>query len=1343
MVKRSRSVGRRKCVVGAEAHRRDVLWLVVVACVSLSALVVPAAASAAFKRSFVRQMTQTAAGGRLEPGGVAVDLPGNLWVSESRRGKLSEFDTSGAGLQYMSLTFVPPTLEESATRPESLAIDLADGDFFVTGAGTYESFPPRVEVFDESGHLMEQWSKFGAPAHIAIDNATSILEDPSACVTSLCAVYVSHGKINPSSPNGDGEAAGIEKFDTSGKPVAFTGSASYISGNTVDGVPGEPFGGVASTPIGIAVGPHGEFYTADVNPAHPKPLVDEFEASGLYVKAIDGESTPGIDGNHGEGGFGGGVRAVAVDPLNGNVTVAAYSASQHVGVIDEFSVSGAFLSQIAETEEGLVLGEISEMTFAANGQLYAVDKSAEAVDVFDSGSTLPGVSVAEASARQSTSALLAGAVNPEESEVGECYFEYVAEAEYEPLASDPYAAGAKAVCEPPPADIPPNAAFNAVQAHIGGLVPGITYRYRLVVTTNGPFGGTNASFGLSFTAPGPPTVDSVAVTNISSAFAEVTAHVNPRGADTSYVFQYVEDAQYSPAAQDPYASGGTAPASGFVDIGAGAPTGNVDIGVAQPIGNLRPNTIYHFRIVAMNTLEGVELGATASADETFTTTPAGTPTLPDGRAYELVTPPNKGSAEDMFAAPETERHSFFNSDIGYASESGDGFLLVTRAAFGQFPASGGNAYVLSRIAGAWRSQSLASSGLGVQSVGLAAFQSKDLSKVGLDTTVGSFGSVSGSHELSLVGPPSGPYENVYVQTGGADPVVIAGASYDLSRLVLESTNHDLLAAAAGQQPGSHVLYGWSGGALELLNVDSDGAPVTQCGAILGQGEFAGGSHDAVSPDASRVVFTAPDPYAVNDGAGCWNGGGVNTPQLYVRSGGKTIEISNPAPGVLEEGHAPTMHTAKYVGASEDTTKIFFMTETEITEDVATLKLHDEELYEYDSQSETVTHVSAGEAGSPVTEAGSSGSHVFTVPAIASDASAVYFNAFGQLTSNAPPVSGKQINLYRYDVAQSTIAYVATVSERDYPNSKAGSPFGIEPGLQSELALDPQASWYTTPDGRYLLFASESELTGYNTSQPDLSDCPDPLRKGEPHSGHCSEIYRYDSVSHSMRCLSCDLSGAAPVSNAFFAQAAGGPTRSSGSVRAMSDDGSTVFFETADPLASADGNGTLDVYEWRNGEVSLISSGQDAAPSYFLGTDAAGENAFFGTHARLVPIDIDTAGDVYDARICTAADPCIKPPVPPTAACEGDACQSPPPSPIDATPESLTFSGAGNISTVAVPPVKVTNVQKLAKALKVCRAKLKHARRKACEARARKRYGAKHAKRATSKRGGSITRGSGR
>ena len=136
--------------------------------------------------------------------------------------------------------------------------------------------------------------------------------------------------------------------------------------------------------------------------------------------------------------------------------------------------------------------------------------------------------------------------------------------------------------------------------------------------------------------------------------------------------------------------------------------------------------------------------------------------------------------------------------------------------------------------------------------------------------------------------------------------------------------------------------------------------------------------------------------------------------------------------------------------------------------------------------------------------------------------------------------------------------------------------------RGSTSLCPKANWSTTPDGRFLLFASSRELTGYNTLTAPSAICYQTGSQGS-NNGHCEEIYRYDAeaAAHgeaSLVCVSCDPSGAPPVSPAQFARSAL-VGADSAPVRAISDDGSMVFFDTADPLVSQDSNGTLDVYEW--------------------------------------------------------------------------------------------------------------------------------------------------------------------
>jgi hypothetical protein len=158
----------------------------------------------------------------------------------------------------------------------------------------------------------------------------------------------------------------------------------------------------------------------------------------------------------------------------------------------------------------------------------------------------------------------------------------------------------------------------------------------------------------------------------------------------------------------------------------------------------------------------------------------------------------------------------------------------------------------------------------------------------------------------------------------------------------------------------------------------------------------------------------------------------------------------------------------------------------------------------------------------------------------------------------------------------------------------------------------------------------------------------------------------------------------------------------------------------------------NVYEYHDGRVSLVSDGRDTSeadgPSSvsLIGTDASGADVFFTTVDPLVAQDTDTQLDVYDARIGGGF------PAPAASSeCQGEACQGALGAPLSlGVPSSATFSGAGNLaSPVPSPgdttrPRPLTRAQKLAKALKACRAKRDKRKRSACTKQARKRYGAK-------------------
>ena len=381
---------------------------------------------------------------------------------------------------------------------------------------------------------------------------------------------------------------------------------------------------------------------------------------------------------------------------------------------------------------------------------------------------------------------------------------------------NPFAGGVSVPCEDPGAgEIPVGVGNHGVHARVGGLVSGVVYHYRLVATTNPAapeLGGTAYGGGASFAAAAAPRVDSVSVGDVSSSFAGFHAEIDPLSVDTSYRFEYVSAAGFDGSAVDPYAGGGSVPVPEG-DIG----SGDSDVSLSVAAGGLSPGTVYHYRVVASNVV-----GVSVSEDGVFSTLPVGVQGLPDGRGYELVTPANKGSAEDMFGAGEG-----VNFDLGSASEDGNHFLLLTTAAFGPFPASGEDSYVFSRSATGWSERSVASPLLGVQSVSAEVYDPFDFSVVGVHDDVG----VQFERVLGLVGPAGGPYTEMS-SSSYKDESNLVGGSADLSHVVVESKDHKLpleepqAALAESLEKGSDALYEWTGGRLRLVDVTTEGLLVS-------------------------------------------------------------------------------------------------------------------------------------------------------------------------------------------------------------------------------------------------------------------------------------------------------------------------------------------------------------------------------------------------------------------------------------------------------------------------------------------------------------------------------------
>ena len=901
----------------------------------------------------------------------------------------------------------------------------------------------------------------------------------------------------------------------------------------------------------LAVDSAGDLYVADGE------AVYEFESSGKFLRAItEAEGVPL-----------GAVSAVAIDPANGHVLIAAG------GAIDEFSSTGTYLDDI----EGV--GVARDMAVESTGKLYVAVGSV--VDVFGTYTPPPPQApVIENGAASNITNEFFHAQRDREAqgrgEVSECRFEYGNSESY----------GRSAPCSPA------TLSGTAVSGALSGLQPGSLYYYRVHVVD--PVTGPGGAFG---------PVDAV------RTFAP-----NP--------------------------------------IVAGPPASNC------------PNP-----------------GHSGLSDR-----------LPDCRGDPLPTPVNLGDSKDMFGDASEESPGGGDSyDTGYPeeepSEEGDKFLLTAGAsAFGPYASAGNNEYVFSRSPGGWQETSLASHAGGVQSITAGyTILSSDFSDAAIEDKIGSTGNEASYREAGLVGPVGEPepYTALYESSGYAsNGSELVGASANFDRIFFQSTEHQYAGAAEGQLAGSQALYEHSGGRDTLVNVKSDGELTSECGAVSPAGEngVGTGAH-AVSTDGSRVFFLSPDPY---DGSCFSEGDGSlgepsefsgTPPQLYMRSGGRTIWVSEPEKGVTDPDGEQIV---AFAGASADGSRVFFVTRGELTKDDE--GNHDPELYEYDLETETLTRISSGDTHNAEGNVG------WVVPS--EDGSTVYFTATGSLAPGAPTLhaiegsarESQQYNLYHYDTETASTTFIATVSGHDWTRSETAGTVT----LNIKQPINDRSDWETTPDGRYLLLDAAEDLTGYDSHDP-TEHCTGAIPGDGGGEGHnCEEVYRYDAADGSLICVSCDPGGAAPHANALFDQ-----NTSSHLVRAISDNGAYVFFDTSEKeLVPTATNGLRNVYEWHEGAISLISSGQDANNSYFLGTDASGADVFFGSHARLVPQDTDTSGNLYDARI-DGGFPVSQG----AAACESeddsDACQSPALPPSEVSPFSLTFSGPGNLpskSSLVVPVI---------------------------------------------------------
>jgi hypothetical protein len=485
--------------------------------------------------------------------------------------------------------------------------------------------------------------------------------------------------------------------------------------------------------------------------------------------------------------------------------------------------------------------------------------------------------------------------------------------------------------------------------------------------------------------------------------------------------------------------------------------------------------------------------------------------------------------------------------------------------------------------------------------------------------------------------------------------------------------------------------------------------ITQCGTALGYSgvlpltENIGDLYNAVSSTGFGIFFTA---FA----GGCTNGSetgtGPTANELYLRvEGEKTVALSEPLlpPGAECTGPCAAAEPkgGEFAGASANGHTVFFTTEQPLlNSDEDTAKdLYMEEIVGTGQSA----HVSRIAQVSHDPNLGQK-AEVAGVVRVAEDGSRVYFVAKGVLTEeangNLEAAEAGKFNLYMYDRDTEQVAFVTKLAATDTANGIWGP-------------LNAREAQVTAPNGRFLVFVTKAH----------------PLNTGDVsgNGSNVGQLFRYDAESGALVRVSIGQQGSflcsttKAVEQGYNCNGNVASNLRAPKIRRQtylsSDEADqpykeinvtpegAVFFESTAALTPGAVNGFpnlepgfKNVYEYRNGNVYLISDGVEPASGFNkLGVAASkGEfisvtndgGALFLTADSLVPQDTNVQTSIYDAHVGGGF-----PSPPGTQQCAGGSCRG-------------AGSSAGSMATAAS-----TSAQSLGNVHPRSKHRKKHKRRK--------------------------------
>jgi NHL repeat len=812
-----------------------------------------------------------------------------------------------------------------------------------------------------------------------------------------------------------------------------------------------------------------------------------------------------------------------------------------------------------------------------------------------------------------------------------------------------------------------NGHAQAISVHVTGLDPNTHYFVRLSASRPLVPNSTTTTANVQpfDTEAVPPVITNVGAINPSDTSVRLAGTVDPRHSETGYIFEY-----------------GTTPGLGKstppLDIGAGTSP----IAVSQIISGLTPDTAYYFRMVATNLA-----GTTTSAGHTFRTR-ATPPTLPQGRATEMVSAPDKNYSSINTAV--------FGPHVG-VSIDGNAVGVCTSALFGEQP---GNMeiqcanYLIRRTESGWETINPTPPHCHFDVEGgegtVWAFPSADFTRF-VDLKDESAACPIGRiDETAPLGPGGEETYNLYLQDFTTDPVSyyllnpelggfggygneelpIAGSD-NFSHVVYESLNNQTEYPGDSPAPGKfRKLYDWempgegsclaAKGCLTLITKDTNDVPFATPSNMPVIGGFGSYLTNSVSSNGDRIYFQNPVSASTSVyQSSCGNAGC----ELYMREDGEvTYDVSAPECEVLANCESPASKADFFLSSTPSGDEAFFASCAKLTDasspqgtctgpvsGITSVGANGSKLYRWERNAPPGHHLADltvdHEAGDGVQP------NFRGLLGESADGETAYFVTAGQIISGEPTTPGEKI--YRWDDNEGapTVEYLGSVSDivaLDFKNERRVlvTPNGEDLLIYTRDALDPAAD-------------TDTDADAYRWDKAHGWICVSCQEPGVPSGGdvdlRINELENFINV---------------PLSN----------TLGSSEPKYFMDNEGNVFFGTPDALVPQDVNGEggcpldilasayepvdiytcEDVYEWHDGTVSLISSGTGAHGAQLISTTPSGNDVFYYTDQRLVGWDVDNNVDIYDARVGGGfPEPPAQPP-----SCEGEACRNGGSSPLN-------------------------------------------------------------------------------